>query len=192
MVSFTSQNRHTTRVVCSNMSGNKAIAFSFAFVMALAMTNTCLAQNSPQDYVNAHNKARAAVGVGGVSWDSTVQAYAQSYANKRKSDCKLIHSSGPYGENLFWGWGKDYSGIDAVDNWVSEKQYYNYNTNTCQSGKVCGHYTQVVWRSSTKIGCAKVVCDNNAGIFIICSYNPPGNISGQRPYESDDIMISEI
>ncbi|KAJ1701713.1 hypothetical protein LUZ63_001492 [Rhynchospora breviuscula] len=183
---------YTTRVVCSNMSGNKAIAFGFAFVMVLAMANTCLAQNSPQDYMNAHNKARAAVGVGGVSWDSTVQAYAQSYANKRKGDCKLIHSGGPYGENLFWGWGKDYSGIDAVDNWVSEKQYYNYNTNTCASGKVCGHYTQVVWRSTTKIGCAKVVCDNNAGIFIICSYNPPGNYPGVWPYEKDDSLISEI
>ncbi|XP_078180202.1 pathogenesis-related protein 1-like [Carex rostrata] len=164
------------------MLGNKVVAFGFAFVVALAITNTCLAQNTPQDYVNAHNTARSAVGVGPVTWDQTVQAYAQSYANKRKGDCQLVHSGGPYGENIFWGNGKDYSGIDAVNLWVSEKQYYTYSSNSCASGKVCGHYTQVVWRSSTKIGCAKVVCDNNAGIFIICNYSPPGNVNGQRPY----------
>ncbi|KAF3341916.1 pathogenesis-related protein PRB1-3-like protein [Carex littledalei] len=164
------------------MLGDKVVALAFAFVMALAITNTCLAQNSPQDYVNAHNKARSAVGVGPVTWDTTVQEYAQGYANKRKGDCQLIHSGGKYGENLFWGNGKDYSGVDAVNAWVDEKQYYNYNTNTCASGKVCGHYTQVVWRSSTKIGCARVVCDKNAGIFIICNYSPPGNYVGERPY----------
>ncbi|KAJ3669501.1 hypothetical protein LUZ60_011451 [Juncus effusus] len=120
--------------------------------------------------------------VGNVSWNTTVQNYAQNYANTRKADCKLIHSGGPYGENLFWGYGADFSGVDAVNAWVAEKQYYDYNTNTCASGKVCGHYTQVVWRSSTQIGCAKVVCDNNGGIFIICSYSPPGNYAGQKPY----------
>ncbi|KAJ3706113.1 hypothetical protein LUZ61_009818 [Rhynchospora tenuis] len=169
------------------MSGNKPVAFGFAFLVVLAMINACLAQNSPQDYVNAHNTARSAVGVGGVTWDSTVQAYAQNYANQRKGDCQLIHSGGPYGENLYGGYiaggyGKDYSGVDAVNAWVSEKQYYDYNSNSCAQGKVCGHYTQVVWRSSTKIGCAKVMCDNNNGFIITCNYSPPGNYVGQKPY----------
>ncbi|KAJ4800800.1 hypothetical protein LUZ62_052046 [Rhynchospora pubera] len=163
------------------MSGNKSVAFGFAFVVVLTMINACLAQNSPQDYVNAHNTARSAVGVGGVTWDSTVQAYAQNYANQRKGDCKLIHSGGPYGENLFWGYGADFSGVYAVNSWVSEQQYYNYTTNTCASGHVCGHYTQVVWSSSTQIGCARVVC-TNGGIFIICNYYTPGNYIGQKPY----------
>lgn len=164
------------------MSGNKRIGFGFAFVMVFAMINACLAQNSPQDYVNSHNSARSDVGVDGVSWDETVQAYAENYANQRKGDCKLIHSGGQYGENLFGGSGADFSGVDAVNAWVSEKQYYDHSTNTCASGQVCGHYTQVVWRSSTQIGCAKVVCDNNAGIFITCNYNPPGNYVGESPY----------
>ncbi|KAJ3670083.1 hypothetical protein LUZ60_010407 [Juncus effusus] len=159
----------------------KALIFTLACVMALVMTQTTLAQNTVQDYLDAHDKARSSVGVGNVSWNNTVQSYAQSYANMRKSDCKLTHSGGPYGENLFWGSG-DYSGIDAVNLWVSEKQYYDYSSNTCESGKVCGHYKQVVWRKSTQIGCAKVVCNNNKGVFIICSYYPPGNYAGQRPY----------
>lgn len=157
----------------------------FALGLVLAIISiafaTTHAQNTPQDYIAAHNQARAAVGVGPVVWDPTVAAYAQSYANQRRADCRLVHSSGPYGENIFWGSGKEWSGIEAVNSWVSEKQWYNYASNTCAAGRVCGHYTQVVWRNSVRIGCARVKC-NNGAIFITCNYSPPGNYVGQRPY----------
>ncbi|KAJ3700413.1 hypothetical protein LUZ61_004118 [Rhynchospora tenuis] len=108
-----------------------------------------------------------------------------------KGDCALIHSGGPYGENLAWSSGKDYSTTDAVKSWVNEKDNYDYSTNTCVEGQQCGHYTQVVWRKSVKLGCAKVACDNDAGTFIICNYDPPGNYAGERPYEMLG-MISEM
>ncbi|KAJ0963344.1 hypothetical protein J5N97_028466 [Dioscorea zingiberensis] len=127
------------------------------------------------------NSARNAVGLSPVTWDTTVVAYAQNYANQRIGDCQLVHSGGPYGENIFWGSGAEFTAADAVNSWVSEKQYYDYASNTCAAGKVCGHYTQVVWKSSTSIGCAGVKC-NNGAIFIICNYKPAGNIIGQRPY----------
>nr|QYF06695.1 pathogenesis-related protein 1k [Allium sativum]QYF06696.1 pathogenesis-related protein 1k [Allium sativum] len=153
------------------------------FMLIVMITSTAEAQNNPQDYINAHNQARAAVGVGPVSWDRNVAAYAQNYANKRAGDCQLIHSGGPYGENIFAGWGKPWSGLDAVASWVSEKRYYDYNSNTCADGEVCGHYTQVVWANSVRIGCARVRC-NTGGYFITCNYNPPGNYQGQWPYGS--------
>jgi pathogenesis-related protein 1 len=166
------------------MLASKIRVISLACAIIFAIAHITLAQNTQQDYVNAHNTERSSLnkGIPNVSWNNTVAAYAQNYAKMRKGDCKLVHSGGPYGENLFWGKGADFSGKDAVNSWISEKQYYDYNTNTCASGHVCGHYTQVVWRSSTQIGCARVVCDNNGGIFIICNYYPPGNFVGQKPY----------
>ncbi|KAJ0048751.1 hypothetical protein Pint_17043 [Pistacia integerrima] len=150
--------------------------------MGLALVFPSHAQNSQQDYVNAHNSARAAVGVGPVTWDNTVAAFAQNYANQRIGDCALVHSGGggKYGENLAWS-SADLSGTDAVKMWVNEKADYDYNSNTCAAGKVCGHYTQVVWRDSVRIGCAKVRC-NNGGTFIGCNYAPLGNYVGQKPY----------
>ncbi|KDP35900.1 hypothetical protein JCGZ_09872 [Jatropha curcas] len=149
-------------------------------LMSVTLIIPLHAQDSPQDYVNAHNTARAAVGVGPVTWDNTVAAYARNYANRHIGDCRLVHSGGPYGENLAGSSGY-LSGTAAVKLWVDEKAFYNYNSNTCAAGKVCGHYTQVVWRNSVRIGCAKVKC-NNGGTFITCNYDPPGNYVGQRPY----------
>ncbi|KAK7856648.1 basic form of pathogenesis-related protein 1 [Quercus suber] len=64
--------------------------------------------------------------------------------------------------------------------WVAEKNCYDYNRNTCVGGQ-CLHYTQVVWRNSVRLGCARVQC-NNGWWFVTCSYDPPGNYDGQRPY----------
>ncbi|CAM0958639.1 unnamed protein product [Alopecurus aequalis] len=154
-------------------------------LLALASAMAVMAQNSPQDYVAAHNAARADVGLGEVKWNATVAAYAEDYAQKRRADCQLMHSPPrPYGENIYWSSGAVATGVDAVTWWVAEKQYYDHDSNSCSapSGKSCGHYTQVVWRDSTAIGCARVVCDGGAGVFIICSYSPPGNYEGQSPY----------
>ncbi|RWR77918.1 pathogenesis-related protein PRB1-3-like protein [Cinnamomum micranthum f. kanehirae] len=156
-------------------------------VMGLAMGQASLAQNTPQDFLRAHNAARARVRVGPMTWDNNVAAYARNYANQRRGDCRLVHSGGPYGENIFWGSGREFTAADAVNSWESEKQFYNRNSNTCAAGKVCGHYTQVVWRNSVRLGCARVKC-NNGAIFITCNYSPPGNVQGQRPFE--DITLN--
>ncbi|KMZ73295.1 Cysteine-rich secretory protein [Zostera marina] len=134
-----------------------------------------------QNYLDSHNTARAEVGVGPMEWNNAVYTYAQGYANQRKSDCLLQHSETSYGENLFWGMGKEFTAVDAVKAWVDEKQWYHYEDNSCDSGKMCGHYTQVVWSNSVELGCARVQCANGA-YFITCNYNPPGNYVNQKPY----------
>ena len=155
------------------------ISLAFVFLMGLTLVHLTLAQDSKEDYLNAHNAARADVGVPSLTWDDTVAAYAQNYANQRIGDCNLVHSGGKYGENIAWG-SADLSGTDAVKMWVDEKANYDYNSNSCVGGQ-CGHYTQVVWRNSVRLGCAKVRC-NNGGTFIGCNYDPPGNYVGQKPY----------
>ncbi|KAJ6409419.1 hypothetical protein OIU84_009005 [Salix udensis] len=156
------------------------ISLAFFSLIALTLILPSRAQDNPQDYLDAHNTARAAVGVGPLTWDATVQAYAQNYANQRAGDCNLVHSGGPYGENLAWG-SPDLSGTDAVNMWVGEKAYYDYDSNSCAAGQQCGHYTQVVWANSARLGCAKVKC-STGGTFIGCNYDPPGNVVGQKPY----------
>ncbi|KAJ7946841.1 Pathogenesis-related protein 1-like [Quillaja saponaria] len=145
------------------------------------MSHCTLAQDSAADYVNAHNAARSQVGVPPLAWDDTVAGFARDYAKQRAGDCKLVHSGGggKYGENLAGSSG-DLSGKAAVGLWVNERAKYDHNSNSCAGGE-CRHYTQVVWRNSVRLGCAKVKC-NNGGTFIGCNYDPPGNFIGQKPY----------
>ncbi|MCL7049273.1 hypothetical protein MKW94_026939 [Papaver nudicaule] len=157
------------------MTTNKfefALSLNLIVLTAALLVGVSQAQNSPTDFLSAHNNARANVSVGAMTWDATVAKYAQDYADLRKADCQLVHSTGgSYGENIAWSSSSNFTGVAAVNLWVAEKAFYSYPANTCQSGKVCGHYTQVVWRNSIRLGCGRVTC-NNGGTFIICSYDP--------------------
>jgi hypothetical protein len=93
------------------------------------------------------------------------------------------------GENIAAG-APTQSISDAVASWVNEGADYDHATNSCASGKDCGHYTQVVWKSTTAAGCAQVHCTTNSPFgsgfpewdYSVCDYNPPGNWVGQSPY----------
>ncbi|XP_051223361.1 pathogenesis-related protein PRB1-3-like [Lolium perenne] len=154
--------------------------------LALASTMIVTAQNTVQDMLDAHNTVRASVGVPPVVWDDTVATYADAFAEKRRADCLFEFSplGRPYGENVFVGTGSEWNYVDALNWWVAEKQYYDHATNTCSAppGKSCDAYKQVVWRDTTAIGCQGLVCDGNAGVYVICDYSPPGNVVGQTPY----------
>ncbi|KAF5733242.1 putative STS14 protein precursor [Tripterygium wilfordii] len=159
---------------------NSLLVFMMMALLALLLEPSH-AQNTPQDYANTHNTARNQVGVSNMTWDDAIATYAQNYADSRIDDCNLVHSNGTYGENLAKGSSGTFSGVDAVNLWVAEKAYYNYTSNSCAVGQQCGHYTQVVWRNSVRLGCARVRC-NNGWWFVTCNYDPPGNYVGQRPY----------
>jgi uncharacterized protein YkwD len=66
----------------------------------------------------------------------------------------------------------------AVDAWYNEVFGYNYITGAPFPGKKVGHFTQVVWKDSTEIGCASKACPG-LGTFYVCDYNPSGNYAGE-------------
>ena len=98
-----------------------------------------------------------------------------------------------YGENIY-GESGDHTAtgapVDAVNGvlgWATEAANYNYAMNTCASGQLCGHYTQIVWRTTQMIGCGMKLCPPS-GFFttnwtvVVCDYKPAGNFNGLRPY----------
>ncbi|KAI3803772.1 hypothetical protein L1987_31934 [Smallanthus sonchifolius] len=155
--------------------------FPLICVVFVSVLRFIYTQNAHEDYVKAHNVARKEIGLEPMTWDPTVAKFAESYANQRKVDCALVHSHiDKYDENIAYGYG-EFSGLDAVKLCVDEKADYNYVSNSCTPSKMCGHYTQVVWKKSIRIGCARVKCLNNA-YFVTCNYEPPGNYIGEKPY----------
>lgn len=94
--------------------------------------------------------------------------------------CEMVHSVGPYGENLATANGV-LTTAAAVNTWAAEEKYYNHNSNKCVGGK-CRHYTQLVWKNSFLVGCATVKCKDNWSSVISCNYSPSRNVVGERPY----------
>ncbi|GAV89278.1 CAP domain-containing protein, partial [Cephalotus follicularis] len=133
-------------------------------------------------FLAPHNAARAPLRMRPLVWDTKLARYAQWYTDQRRFDCQLVHSNGPYGENIFWGSGNGWTPTQAVAAWVGERKWFDYLSNSCSSGEECGHYTQIVWRKTQRIGCARVTCFGGRGVFMTCNYDPPGNYIGERPY----------
>jgi pathogenesis-related protein 1 len=141
------------------------------------------------------NAARVAVGESPLTWDPIAAEVAQGWAN----ECNFSHNpnasaqydalggTGGLGENLAAGAPTE-SIAGAVASWVNEEQYYDHATNTCATGQVCGHYTQVVWSTTTGAGCAQVSCTTNSPFgsgpwqVEVCDFSPPGNYVGVSPY----------
>jgi pathogenesis-related protein 1 len=137
--------------------------------------------------LQAHNKARAEVGVSPLRWSKELAIYAQAWAaHLASAECRLEHRprSGTwkqvYGENLFMGTAGYYDVADAVKAWEGEKTYYSGEPLNYSNWKDSGHYTQVVWKDTTHVGCAKAECKGN--MLVVCNYDPPGNVLGQKPY----------
>ncbi|KAL2942994.1 Pathogenesis-related protein 1C [Bienertia sinuspersici] len=158
----------------------------------VSLPKTCLGSENrrleatPIEFVNeyliAHNKVRAKLGLPPFEWSEELADYARWWAQQRQGDCAMIHSHSDHGENLFWGGaGKEWGAEDAVAFWAGEDKFYNYDTNTCAPGQQCTHYTQIAWKTTKRVGCAKVTC-NNGNTFIGCNYDPHGNIIGQKPF----------
>lgn len=139
------------------------------------------------EFLHEHNKIRAEVGEPPLVWDKKLARYALRYANKRKADCALVHSPGDeFGENIYWGKHFErHSATTAVRNWVSETQYYNKGTHSCAANQMCGHFTQIIWRNTKRVGCARVKCESG-GVFTVCEYDPPGNYQNEDPLTSID------
>lgn len=111
-------------------------------------------------------------------------------------NCRFGHSAGAAGENLYFTTAPSQFFVPgaAVQTWNDEAPGYNYTLNTCTPvtlSESCGHYTQLVWRDTTSLGCARKSCTNvtgpgdvnfGPGTLILCQYDPAGNTGGQRPY----------
>ncbi|CAE7119688.1 unnamed protein product [Rhizoctonia solani] len=126
-----------------------------------------------QQYLDAHNNERAKHGAVALVWDDSLSASAQAWANQ----CKFEHSQA--GQNLAAGTGNP-SAATAVGWWNDESKDYNPNN------PQYSHWTQVVWKSTTRLGCAMSQCApgtifdaSYVANYFVCHYNPAGNVIGQ-------------
>jgi len=142
-------------------------------VFFLATSTVAITTEEIEQWLQAHNNYRSRHGVSAVTWSATVAASAQTYADI----CPSGHSGSGYGENLAWA-TDNLRVSEVVQMWYEEEADYDYS----KSGfsPETGHFTQVVWKATTEIGCASVIrCDSNLSYTWVCQYSPAGNFTGQ-------------
>ncbi len=131
--------------------------------------------------LSAHNAWRKRYKVGPLRWSPKLAAYAEQWAENLVHTGSFQHRpDSPYGENLATASGQQLTPDRVVDMWGSESKYYNYRTNSCVPGEMCGHFTQLVWKGTKEVGCG--MAHNDERQVWVCNYNPPGNVVGHKPY----------
>jgi pathogenesis-related protein 1 len=150
-------------------------------------TGSRLTADEVKTLIVLHNKARVDVGIDPLAWSKNLAVYAQSWADHLAStSCRMEHRprSGKwkqvYGENLLIGTVGYHGVADAVRAWEKEKSLYHDDAINASNWYPSGHYTQMVWKGTRHIGCAKAECRGN--VIIVCNYDPPGNVLGEKPY----------
>jgi hypothetical protein len=151
----------------------------------------------------AHNRERALVGAAPLQWDAQLAEHAASYGPALASLRALVHSprEGRPGEreNLAMAWHRTMSPEQLVNMWSSEKQLLQRGSSgpNCPQQFGClsfpaasrtgrwedvAHYTQMVWPTTTRVGCAIFSVEWD---YLICRYSPPGNIDGKPVFATN-------
>ncbi|XP_045786328.1 STS14 protein-like [Trifolium pratense] len=137
------------------------------------------------EFLQTHNEARASVGVEPLTWNEQLANITSELVlyQRDKMSCQLANLTAlNNGANQFMERRTKYTPRMVVENWVTEKQFYNHSDNSCVPNHQCDSYTQVVWRKSVELGCAQASCSKQGPSLSICFYNPPGNYVGESPY----------
>lgn len=131
---------------------------------------------------------REEVGLSPLEWDCQLAEAAQSWAEYLAEHGLFEHEqNSPYGENIFIAGGFIPTLVDAINAWYEEKKNFNpTDPNWCNYISQVGHYTQLVWKDTTKIGCGMAKYQKKyQGEFdyvIVCKFYPRGNICSEMPY----------
>uniref|UniRef100_A0A8C8BPL9 Cysteine rich secretory protein LCCL domain containing 2 n=1 Tax=Otus sunia TaxID=257818 RepID=A0A8C8BPL9_9STRI len=158
-----------------------------------------------QEILMLHNKLRGQVypvasNMEYMTWDDELERSAHAWAQQCIWDhgpSALIRS---IGQNLAVHWGRYRSPAFHVQSWYDEVKDYTYPyPHECNpwcpekcTGSMCTHYTQIVWATTNKIGCAVNVCKQmnvwgeiwENAVYLVCNYSPKGNWIGEAPYKT--------
>jgi hypothetical protein len=140
----------------------------------------------PTILLEIHNRERAAVRARPLNWNPALAAAAEDYARELASIGQLRHSSRGsrpgQGENLWMGTRGAFSVQQMVGTWASEKASFRPGifpaVSRTGNWSAVGHYTQMVWSTTTHVGCA--ISSSARLDVLVCRYAPAGNVDGRR------------
>jgi hypothetical protein len=154
--------------------------------LAAPASAASFASEFPARILAAHNAERARMGMAPLAWDNGLGVGAAAYAQQMAFTGLFKHSNRQarhgIGENLWMG-SHGYFSVEAmVGGWSAEKRYFVPgvfpNNSSTGSWEDVGHYTQMIWPTTTRVGCA--IASTARIDYLVCRYATAGNIDGHR------------
>jgi hypothetical protein len=147
--------------------------------------------------LDMHNGAREALGVAALDWDEALAADAARYADDMAKTGLFRHSPRgnraiPSGENLWMGPHRLYGYQVMVGSFLEEEKLFRAggrlpDISTTGRWQDVGHYTQMIWRGTKKVGCA--LGEGAQYDYLVCRYFPAGNSYGKGPLDAEDAPL---
>ena len=157
-----------------------ATAAALPHGMAQQAPGGLLPPGAAAEILRLHNRERAAVGVAPLRWDPALAATALECAKALAASRQFRHCRS--GENLWMGTAGRFTPAQMVQPWAAERRDFQPGTfpAVSRSGtwQAVGHYTQMVWRTTTTLGCAAATGADGL-TRLVCHYAPAGNILGR-------------
>jgi hypothetical protein len=141
--------------------------------------------------LSAHNSTRVPLGIAPLTWDPGLAREATAYAAQMARSNSFGHAqqigyAEPEGENLWMGTRGAYRFEEMAGYWRDERRYFMRAAipYASRSGRFedVGHYTQMIWRGTTHIGCG--IAGNGQDEYLVCRYWPAGNVFGRDPFSN--------
>lgn len=157
---------------------NKYKKILFILVTSSLLTTNAFA-STESEALSLHNQLRETHHAPPLVWDNTLARYAENYAQK----CRFQHSHASTGENIAAGYPTVSAAIRA---WYAENKQYAYARP--QFSYQTGHFTQIVWKSTRKLGCGVASCEGKNGTpgkYLVCEYSPAGNIMNRHYFQAN-------
>jgi pathogenesis-related protein 1 len=134
-------------------------------------------KTNADDFLRRVNEMRSAHDADPLVWDYALADYATRWSEQAYNYAggPLVHSGGPYGENIFVTHEPDIQQAltQAACAWYSEAGDYDFGA----PGFTAGHFTALVWRGTRRVGLGWTRKDDGA-LVIVASFDPAGNVDG--------------
>ncbi|XP_073736123.1 C-type lectin domain family 18 member C isoform X1 [Callorhinus ursinus] len=151
-----------------------------------ALTPGALSSKEAFLLLSVHNRLRSrvhppAANMQRMDWSESLARWAQARAAVCGAPARNPASAPRATQQVGWNVqllpAGSASFVGVVGLWFAEGRWYSHAAAQCARNATCSHYTQLVWATSSQLGCGRRQCSGAQAETeaFVCAYSPGGN-----------------